>query len=95
MQNVATVGTNDANVQIGRNMGTGSQRMRTGSDVTGGNTVLPNRPVLGVAFDPTTTTAPILYAAVGGFNANTPTTPGHVFRVACTSNCASFTWADK
>ncbi len=64
-------------------------------DVTGGNTVLPNRPILDVAFDPTTTNAPIAYAAVGGFAANTPATPGHVYRVTCTTNCASFTWADK
>ncbi len=64
-------------------------------DVTGGNTVLPNRPILDVAFDPTTTTAPIAYAAAGGFNANTPATPGHVFHVECTADCASFTWADK
>ena len=41
----------------------------------------PNRPILDVAIDPTTTTSPIGYAAVGGFNANTPTTPGHIFRV--------------
>ena len=32
---------------------------------------------------------------VGGFNPNTPSTPGHVFQVTCTANCASFTWADK
>ncbi len=35
------------------------------------------------------------YAAIGGFNANTPTTPGHVFQVTCTANCATFTWVDK
>ncbi len=64
-------------------------------DVTDGNTVLPLRPVLDVAFDPTTTTAPIAYAAVGGFNDNTPTTPGHVFRVDCDTHCGSFTWTDK
>ena len=39
--------------------------------------------------------APVLYAGVGGFNPNTPTTPGHVFQVTCTTDCASFTWADK
>jgi hypothetical protein len=94
MQSVVIVGTNDANVQIGRNMGTGSNQS-IWTDVTGGNTVLPLRPVLDVAFDPTTTTAPSAYAAVGGFNANTPSTPGHVFRVDCATNCASFTWADK
>ena len=32
---------------------------------------------------------------MGGFNANTPTTPGHVFQVTCAANCASFNWADK
>src|SRR6266545_1718759 len=61
------------------------------------NTLLPNRPVLGIALDPTVASAslPIGYAAIGGFNANTPTTPGHVFQVTCTANCGSFTWADK
>ena len=38
---------------------------------------------------------PVGYAAVGGFNANTPTTPGHVFQVTCGATCASFTWLDK
>ena len=38
---------------------------------------------------------PVGYAAVGGFNANTPGTPGHVFQVTCASNCGSFVWADK
>ena len=38
---------------------------------------------------------PVGYAAVGGFNANTPGTPGHVFQVTCASNCGSFAWADK
>ena len=66
-------------------------------NVTGGNTVLPNRPVLGIALDPSAPTASLAtgYAAVGGFNANTPTTPGHVFQVTCTANCATFTWANK
>ena len=50
----------------------GSDGTAVWTDVTGGNTILPNRPILDVAFDPTTTTAPIGYAAVGGFNANTP-----------------------
>jgi len=35
------------------------------------------------------------YAAVGGFSANTPTTPGHVFQITCTARCATFTWVDK
>ena len=94
LQSTVIVGTNDGNVQIGRGLGTGSNQS-TWVNVTGGNAVLPNRPILDVAFDPTTTTAPIAYAAVGGFNANTPTTPGHVFQVVCTTDCASFTWSDK
>ena len=93
-QNTVIVGTNDGAVQIGRGLGTGSNQS-TWVDVTGGNTVLPNRPILDVAFDPTTTNAPIAYAAVGGFNENTPIQPGHVLRVVCTVNCASFTWTDK
>jgi len=79
---------------VGFGMGTGAPTA-TWVNVTGSNAVLPNRPILDVAFDPTTTTAPIAYAAVGGFNANTPTTPGHVYRLVCTASCASFTWTDK
>jgi uncharacterized repeat protein (TIGR01451 family) len=93
-QNTVMVGTNDGNVQIGFNMGGGSFTS-TWVNVTGANAVLPNRPILDVAFDPTTTTAPVAYAAVGGFDQNTPTTPGHVYRVTCNANCASFTWDDK
>jgi hypothetical protein len=96
-QSVAIVGTNDGNVQIGFNLGTGVANQATWVNVTGGNTILPNRPILGIALDPTVAAAavPIGYAAVGGFTDNTPTTPGHVFQVACTSNCGSFTWLDK
>jgi hypothetical protein len=64
-------------------------------NLTNGNTVLPNRPILDVTVDPNATTSPIGYAAVGGFNANTPTTPGHVFRVVCAADCATFTWSNK
>src|SRR5205807_3414397 len=96
-QSVAIVGTNDGNVQIGFNLGTGTQAQGNWVNVTGSNAVLPNRPVLGITLDPSVSAAnvPVGYAAVGGFNANTPTTPGHVFQVTCTANCASFTWADK
>ena len=92
-QSRAMVGTNDGNVQYGHGMGAGGIAIWV--DLTSTNTVLPNRPILDVAMDPTATTAPIGYAAVGGFNANTPSTPGHVFRVVCTADCASFTWANK
>ena len=94
---VAMLGTNDANVWIGFNLGTGAQSQANWVNVTGSNTIVPLRPVLGIALDPTVGAAnlPVGYAAVGGFNANTPTTPGHVFQVTCTANCGSFTWADK
>ena len=96
-QSVAMVGTNDANVWIGFNLGTGTQSQANWVDVTGSNTILPLRPVLGIALDPTVGAAnlPVGYAGIGGFNANTPTTPGHVFQVTCTADCGSFTWADK
>src|SRR5436190_939877 len=92
---VAIAGTNDGNVQIGFNLGTGVASQATWVNVTDSNAVLPNRPILGIAIDPTTTTSPIAYAAVGGFDANTPSTTGHLFRVDCTANCASFTWTNK
>jgi Dockerin type I domain len=96
-QSVAIVGTNDANLWIGFNLGTGTASQANWVDVTGSNTVLPNRPALGVALDPTVPAAgvPVGYAAVGGFNANTPATPGHVFQVTCASACGSFTWLNK
>lgn len=96
-QSVAIVGTNDGNVQIGFNLGTGVASQANWVDVTGGNFVLPNRPILGIALDPTVSAAnvPVGYAAVGGFNTNTPLTPGHLFQVTCANTCGSFTWLDK
>src|SRR6185437_2187278 len=79
-QSVAMVGTNDANAWIGFNLGTGTQSQANWINVTDNNTVLPNRPVMGIALDPTVSAAnlPVGYAGIGGFNANTPSTPGHV-----------------
>jgi hypothetical protein len=96
-QSVAIVGTNDGNVQIGFNLGTGVASQANWVNVTGLNFKLPNRPILGIALDPTVPAAnlPIGYAAVGGFNANTPSNPGHLFQVTCASTCGSFTWLDK
>ena len=96
-QSVAIVGTNDGNVQIGFNLGTGVANHGNWVNVTGSNAVLPNRPILSVSLDPSVPAAdlPVGYAGVGGFNANTPTTPGHVFQVSCASTCASFSWLDK
>jgi hypothetical protein len=96
-QSVAMAGTNDANAWIGFNLGTGVANKANWVNVSGGNAVLPNRPVLGIALDPSVAAAntPIGYAAVGGFNANTPATPGHVFRLVCAADCVSFAWTDK
>ena len=93
----AIVGTNDGNVWIGFNLGTGTPNQANWVNVTGNNTVLPNRPVLGIALDASTPNATLAtgYASIGGFNANTPTTPGHIYQVTCTATCATFTWADK
>jgi hypothetical protein len=97
VQSVAIVGTNDANVWIGFNLGTGTASQANWVDVTGASGVLPLRPVLGIALDPSVPTVdvPADYAAVGGFSANTPTQPGHILQVTCVSNCDSFVWADK
>ncbi|HVG00269.1 MAG TPA: hypothetical protein VND68_10550, partial [Chloroflexia bacterium] len=92
MSTTAIAGTSDGNVWYGFNMGTvpGSA---TWVNVTGGNTVLPNRPILDVTTDPVN---PLVgYAVIGGFTAATPGTPGHVMQVTCTANCASFAWVDK
>ncbi len=88
---VAIVATNDGNVQFV--FGLGVAGAATAVDVTGANAVLPNRPIMDAATDPSD---PLIgYAAVGGFSANTPATPGHVMQVTCTAQCASFEWADK
>ena len=86
-QSVAIVGTNDGNVMDRFQSRHRHAGQANWVDVTGNNTVVPNRPVLGIALDPTVSAAnlPVGYAAVGGFNANTPTTPGHVFQVTCTA----------
>ncbi len=92
-ENVAIAGTNDGNVAIGFNLGQGVANTATWVDVTDSNAILPNRPILDVVTDPLN---PMIgYAAVGGFNDNTPLTPGHVLRVECNSDCSSFTWIDK
>jgi hypothetical protein len=96
-------GTNDGNVWVGRNLGTGvtygNANSAVWTNVTASNAVLPNRPILDVTMAPSslnTVGAPIAgYAAVGGFDANTASTPGHVFALTCDVNCANPTWADK
>lgn len=90
---IAIVGTNDGNVQYGFGMGQGTANSATWVDVTDGNTVLPNRPILDVVTSATVATTG--YAAVGGFDQNTPATPGHVFEVICNSDCSTVSWANK
>jgi hypothetical protein len=89
----AIAGTNDGNVWLGFNMGRAAespQVLATWVNLTDGNAVLPNRPVLDVITDAGN---PLIgYAVVGGFDQNTPAQPGHVFQYTCTDSCASFTW---
>jgi hypothetical protein len=87
---IAMVGTQDGNVWFGFDLGGRPGQVSSWRNVTGGNSVLPNRAILKVATDPQTPT--IGYAAVGGFTQNTPTTPGHVFQVRCNADCSSFSW---
>ncbi|QBB68980.1 DUF11 domain-containing protein [Pseudolysobacter antarcticus] len=88
---VAMTASNDGNVEY--IFGLGTAAAATSVNVTGGNVVLPNRPIQNVATDPND---PLIgYAAVGGFDQNTAATPGHVFRVTCTTNCATFGWDNK
>lgn len=88
---IAIAGTNDGNVWMGFNLGQGVTDSATWANVTDGNVVLPNRPIMdvGTGVDPL-----VGYAAVGGFNENTPAQPGHAFQVRCTANCATFVWRD-
>jgi hypothetical protein len=87
---VAIAGSNDGNVAIGFGMGQDVADSAIWVNVTGGNTLLPNRPVMDVFLDPVD---PLVgYAVVGGFDQNTPGTPGRVFQVSCTASCATFTW---
>ncbi|HEX8600222.1 MAG TPA: S-layer homology domain-containing protein [Chloroflexia bacterium] len=95
LSTTAIVGTNDGNVWYGFNLGLGAADTATWVPVTEGNAVLPNRPVLDVTTDPIN---PLQgYAAVGGFDQNTPSQPGHVFRVTCSAapNCLTITWENK
>ncbi len=88
----AIAGTNDGNVWLGFNMGLGTAGSATWVNLTNGNAVLPNRPIMDVITD---AADPLIgYAVAGGFDQNTPATPGHVFRYVCTASCASFVWRD-
>lgn len=90
---VAIVGTNDGNVYFGFGMGQGSSNSASWVNVTDNNTVLPNRPILDVVT--IGSEAQTGYAAVGAFDQNTPTTPGHLFQISCNSDCSIFEWTNK
>lgn len=90
---IAIVGTNDGNVFYGFGMGQGTSNSATWTNVTDNNSVLPNRPILDVVTYGSDSQAG--YAAVGGFDQNTPLTPGHLFQISCNSNCSLFEWLDK
>lgn len=106
------LGTSDGNVQWSNNVFTGANctaavansatfactanAASTWVNLTGSNAVLPNRAIAGVVFDPASNTR--FYAAVSGFNTNTPATPGHVFLGNCSASpctTANVTWTDK
>ncbi len=93
---VAIAGTNDGNVQYGHGLNQGVANTATWVDLTAANAVLPNRPVMDVTIDVgsavTPATSALGYAALGGFDQNTPTTPGHVYEVSCSNHCSTFTW---
>lgn len=94
-QTLGIAGTSDGNVAVLLGLG----GVGSSVNVTGSNAVLPNRAVLDVVIDPrsdNTLAHPITgYATMGGFNATTVFTPGHVFALTCTVDCATSSWTDK
>jgi hypothetical protein len=90
---IAIVGTNDGNVYYGFGMGQGTANSASWVNVTDNNQILPNRPILDVVTDGSIATK--AYAAVGGFDQNTPTTPGHMFEITCNIDCSVFEWKNK
>ncbi len=95
---VAIAGSNDGNVHYGHGLNQGIADSASWVNLTAANAVLPNRPIMDVTIDVGDAADPgataIGYAVLGGFDQNTPATPGHVYRVSCTAHCASFVWRD-
>ncbi len=93
---VVIAGTNDGNVWVGHNMNQGVADSATWTNVTANNAVLPNRPVMDVAIDVGSAANPaassVGYAALGGFDQNTPGTPGHIYQLTCSNGCSTFSW---
>lgn len=92
----AIAGTNDGNVWYGHGLNAGTADSASWVNVTAANAVLPNRPVMDVALDVPNAANPgasaIGYAALGGFDQNTPGQPGHIYQLVCENHCASFEW---
>lgn len=95
---VAIAGTNDGNVWYGHAMNGGTTDSATWVDVTADNAVLPNRPVMDVIVDVLDGEDPgadaVGYAALGGFDQNTPGQPGHIYQLLCENHCAVAQWRD-
>lgn len=108
----AVVGSDDGNVQWSNTIYTSDNCTAAAADtadfscqpnaaatwvnLTQGNQVLPNRAILGVNFRADSERT--VYAAVGGFNTNTPHTPGHLFQATCAAQCEAaeqWIWTDK
>jgi len=93
---VVIAGTNDGNVWVGHGMNQGVANSASWTNVTAANAVLPNRPVMDVSIDVEDASNPGLsavgYAALGGFDQNTPTTPGHIYQLTCSNACATLSW---
>ncbi len=86
----AIVGTNDGNVWMGLGLGQGITNSATWRNVTNANSVLPNRPIMDVQIHPNNFN--VAYVGLAGFDQNTPTTPGHLYRLICSADCVNFTW---
>ncbi len=98
----AVVGTSDGNVQVVLGLGVqfngdcpgAAQACASVVDVTDANAVLPLRPVLDVNFDARDRLT--AYAALGGFEQNSPGQPGHVYRLRCVdAACSVHSWENK
>lgn len=86
----AIAATNDGNVWMALALGQASDDSALWTNVTGANMQLPNRPVMDAQIHPTNTA--IAYVGLAGFDQNTPSTPGHVYRLSCQNDCATFVW---
>ncbi|MCB1640547.1 MAG: hypothetical protein KDI37_02365 [Xanthomonadales bacterium] len=90
---MAYVGTNDGNFWRGHGLGSGIPNTAVWVDLTGNNQTLPNRPIMDVAPHPLDPDSALV--GLAGFDQNTPSTPGHVYRVECLPGCQSISWSNR